>query len=306
MIDKLNGREITVLVLRGGPSQEREVSLRSGNAVAAACRTLGYNVIESDANVNDSSVLENRVDVVFPVIHGAFGEDGQLQEILEYRGIPYVGTTSHASHVAFNKSLAKSIWKENDIATPDGNLIQAGYNTEEFPDFESYCCKPNSEGSSIGVRFAEGRTKAIKLVDSMLLQYSEVLVEERIFGRELTVGILDEQTLPIVEIAPSEGFYNYDAKYLRNDTEYLVPAPIDGRETESIQGLALQGFQLLGCRHYGRVDVLLDPDRGPFLLEVNTVPGFTATSLLPKAAIANGIAFEDLVRSLVEIALFRN
>ncbi len=292
-----------ILVLSGGPSSEREVSLRSGLAVAVACRALGHQVLEADINPEDLSALDQEFDLVFPVLHGSFGEDGQLQSILESRGLRFVGSDSRSSGLAFDKAEAKKIWLVNGLPTPRYLVFDAMPNVADLNTFEHVCCKPTREGSSVGVAFAQSSVDAVRVVEQLLPLHGQVLVEDYILGRELTVGILDGTPLPIVEIRPGSDFYDYEAKYTRSDTQYVVPAEIGVDDTRDLQALAMAAFDQLGCAHYGRVDLILHPTRGPFVLEVNTIPGFTATSLLPKAAAANKLSFSDVVQKLIELGV---
>lgn len=292
-----------ILVLSGGTSRERAVSLRSGMAVADACREIGYQVVSADIDAGNLSALKQPHDVVFPVLHGSFGEDGQLQKILEENGKPFVGSKSTASCLAFDKSKTKAIWQRNDISTPTSIVIDAAPAISDLPNSTRFCCKPTREGSSFGVKFADSPQEAIHVIQQQLAEYSELILEEFIAGQELTVGIVDGNPLPIIEIRPQSEFYDYDAKYQRSDTQYIVPAELSNEITTDIQNMALEAFTLLGCEHYGRVDLILHPSRGPFFLEINTIPGFTQTSLLPKAALAFGMPFNRLVENLVDLAL---
>lgn len=293
---------LKILVLSGGVSREREVSLRSGLAVARACRELGHQVTEADIRPDDLTALEQQHDLIFPVLHGCFGEDGQLQQILESQGKPFVGSNSQASKLAFDKAETKRVWLREGIPTPRHLVIDAIPTLADLEAFQHVCCKPTREGSSVGVAFAHSAEDALALIGRLLPIHNQLLVEECITGRELTVGILGGCPLPIVEIRPGDKFYDYDAKYNRTDTQYLVPAVFTPQETAEIQQLAMTAFTQLGCTHYGRVDLILHPTRGPFFLEVNTIPGFTSSSLLPKAAAVAGFHFNALVENLIKLA----
>lgn len=292
-----------VTVLRGGPSAERDVSLASGAAVADACRRIGCMVTEADIVPDDLSALEIPADVVFPVLHGEFGEDGQLQVILEKRGLPYVGCDSAASRLAMDKDASKRRWR--DAGLPTAPWICVDQETEiaavDYPGPPAVL-KPLCEGSSIGTVLCETLSELHSEAKAAVSKYGKVLVEKRLTGPELTVGILEDRALPVIEIKPTLGFYDFEAKYERNDTEYLFEPGIDAETYSLVQETALGAFRALGCRDYGRVDFIVDRQDGVQLLEINTIPGFTDHSLLPKAAEKVGIGFDELVAQLLGLA----
>jgi D-alanine-D-alanine ligase len=291
-------RALRVLVLCGGPSEEREISLLSGRAVADACRDLGHEVTVSDISQDDLLALEQEFDLVFPVLHGEFGEDGQLQQILEGRGISFVGSGAQASEKAFDKGKAKQAFVASEIPTPD--FIVTSEPIEKLPNGSRFCCKPACQGSSIGIEFANSLSEVNSAITKIVQQYGgEVVVEEFIAGRELTVGILGDIALPIVEIEVQTDFYDFEAKYQRKDTQYPCPAELTSECSEKIRALAQKAFERLGCRDFGRVDLILSESNEPQFLEVNTIPGFTEQSLLPKAAEQAGISFNQLVDRLI-------
>jgi D-alanine-D-alanine ligase len=298
---------INIIVLRGGPSAERSVSLASGGAVADACRRLGYSVTESDIGPSDLERLDEKVDVVFPVLHGPFGEDGHLQAILEQRGISYVGSGPAASGLAMDKSACKLKWQEAGLPTAPWITVDSSKPLRGLPQQLSLpvVVKPLSEGSSIGVSICETIEGLQAEVTKAVETYGQVMIEQRLAGPELTVGILGDSALPIIQVQPAKGFYDFEAKYSRNDTAYRFDPEIDQAAYGFIQELALRAFRVLGCRDFGRVDVIVDEKDGPQLLEINTIPGFTAHSLLPKAAAQTGIGFDQLVERLVQMALGR-
>jgi D-alanine-D-alanine ligase len=279
--------------------------LESGAAVADACRHLGYQVYEADILPDDASALRVKSDVVFPVLHGFFGEDGQLQELLEQLQLCYVGSDPAASRLAMDKDAAKRIWQQAELPTAPWRTfeqpIPLRFDGVRFPAV----VKPVSEGSSIGVSFCETENELREAVLRLLPTYGKVIVEQRLTGMELTVGILGNAPLPIVQIKPAAGFYDYAAKYDRDDTQYLLEPEIDATIYRQVQQIALEAFRLLGCRDYGRVDLIVDETLGLQLLEVNTIPGFTSHSLLPKAAKHAGIDLDRLVDTLIQRALFR-
>lgn len=292
---------IKVAVLYGGKSSEREVSLRSGGAVAKGLAAADCKVSEIDVQ-GEEFTLPQGVDVVFPVLHGAFGEDGSLQQILENKGVPYVGSGVLASYNAFDKIRSKQIFTSEGIPTPAYEiLLRRGGRTFALP--LPVFVKPAREGSSVGAHKVTTEDEIDAALEDAF-QYDEcVLVEELIVGRELTVGFLGDQPLPVVEIKPRQGWYDYTAKYTKGKTDYVAPAELSPVVARTVQLTAQRAYLALGCRHLGRVDILLGADDVPQVLEVNTIPGFTETSLLPKAAQAAGIGFEQLCLRLVELVL---
>ena len=292
-----------VTVLRGGPSAEREVSLASGAAVADACRRLGCTVTEADVALDNLSALEISADVVFPVLHGEFGEDGQLQAILDGRGLPYVGCDSTASLLAINKDASKRMWRAAGLPTAPWKYVdeETEITAVDYPGPPAVL-KPLCEGSSIGIVLCDTLSELHAEAKAAVSKYGRVLVEKRLTGPELTVGILEDRALPVIEIKPAPGFYDYEAKYRRDDTQYLFEPGIDAETYSLVQETAVGAFQALGCRDYGRVDFIVDLQDGVQLLEINTIPGFTDHSLLPKAAAKVGIGFDELVAQLLSLA----
>lgn len=271
--------------------------------MASACRRLGCLVTEADVAPDDLSALEIPADVVFPVLHGRFGEDGQLQAILEQRGLPYVGSDSAASRLAINKDASKRKWQSAGLPTAPWTCI------DETTDITAVdhpgppaVLKPLCEGSSIGTVFCSTLDALHAEVRKAVAKYGKVLLEKRIIGPELTVGILAGRALPVIEIRPALGFFNYEAKYHRDDTDITFEPDIDADTYAAVQEAALKAFEALGCRDYGRVDCMVDRQDGVQLLEVNTIPGFTDHSLLPKAAARVGIGFDELVARLLDLA----
>ncbi|HWI60015.1 MAG TPA: D-alanine--D-alanine ligase [Bacillota bacterium] len=296
---------MNITVMLGGPSAEREVSLRSGAAVAQALRSLGHEVHELDPR-DDSWHLPPKTDVVFLALHGTYGEDGTVQRQLETLGVPYTGCDPQASQIGFDKYLTKQ------------RCVAAGGPTARFALIESvHTCwprgwnppvvlKPVRQGSSVGLQFVDRVADWSRALAEALRYDSQVLMEEKIVGRETTVGILAGQPLPIVEVRPKSGAYDYKNKYTAGATEYLCPAPLDAATTARIQAAALAAFQAIGGRDYSRVDVMLRTTGEPVVLEVNTLPGMTETSLLPKAAAAAGLGYAQLCQRMVDLALQRN
>ncbi len=313
-----------VVVLMGGVSPEREISLRSGKAVAKALGEAGFNV--SCIDVRDEKIEEldhKEIDVAFIALHGYFGEDGGVQQLLESKGIPYTGSGVNASKFAMDKLATKKCFIEAGLKTP-GYVTAAEF--QELIEIQQevinlglpVVLKPTRNGSSIGISIVKDVNHLQTGLDKAFEFGYEVLIEKYIKGRELTIGILDDKALPIIEIKPAVEFFNYDAKYKDDRTEYLmVKTTMRGDETGRIpepigslpsflynkaQELALRAHSVLGCRGFSRVDMLLDDKNNFYLLEVNTIPGFTEKSLLPKAARVAGISFPLLCEKIVELA----
>jgi D-alanine-D-alanine ligase len=307
--------DMTVLVLMGGPSAEREVSLVSGSAVAEALREGGYEVITSDIGPDNLSGLDKKgIDVVFPVLHGTFGEDGQLQEILQARGLAFVGCDAASSRLAMDKYRAKKAFAAAGVATPSSVLLETDLLELSQEDFARKVkqglervglpcvIKPNLQGSSVGVSIVRDKQQGIAAVKDGLEKYGPSLLEQYIKGREFTVSILAGQVLPVLEIKPAEGFYDYQAKYIKNDTQYILDPELKDGQVESLQKAAWDVFCAVGCRDLARVDFMMDESCGVWALEVNTMPGFTSHSLLPKAARHAGMSMMEICDKIVRIA----
>ena len=296
---------MNITVMLGGPSAEREVSLRSGAAVAKALRSLGHSVTELDPK-DGTFELPKKCDVVFLVLHGTYGEDGQIQGQFEKLGVIYTGCDAEASRIAFDKVLTKQKCIETGVPTAKFAVIESP--DAPFPkDLATpLVVKPVRQGSSVGLQFVE-RVEGWKNAITEALKFdSDVLVEEKIVGRETTVGILDGRPLPVVEVRPRAGNYDYKNKYTSGATEYFCPADFDLATTKHIQDAALGAFRAIGGRDYARVDVMVRADGSPVVLEVNTLPGMTETSLLPKAAAAAGLNYAQLCQRMVDLAVQRN
>ncbi|HVJ56514.1 MAG TPA: D-alanine--D-alanine ligase [Terrimicrobiaceae bacterium] len=295
----LKGKKIAVLL--GGPGPEREVSLRSGAAVARTLRSLGALVQEID--VKDSSLsLPKSIDLAYNMIHGTFGEDGQIQQILERQGIPYTGEGVAGSQLAFDKILSKRAFDEHGVPTGRWHVIAAG----QKPRFEvPFVVKSPRQGSSVGVHIVKDFADLDAALEDCFRFGETVIVEEFFSGRELTVGILGDVALPIIEIVPREGFYDYQHKYTKGASEYFVPAPIGDEATQAVRYAALAAKRALGLEIYSRVDVILASDGRLNVLEINTIPGMTETSLLPKAAAAAGLDFPTLCERIASLSMQR-
>jgi len=289
----------------GGPSAEREVSLWSGAAVADALRSLGHEVSEVDPKTDDWS-LPAGTEAVFLALHGTYGEDGTVQSRLEALGVPYTGCGPEASRIAFDKVLTKHRCLETGVPTARFIVIESTAASWPMGWQPPIVIKPVCQGSSVGIQFVERVSDwSAALAESMRYD-RRVLVEEKIAGRETTVGILDGKALPVVEVRPKQGIYDYTTKYTPGASDYLCPAPFDEATTTRIQAAGLGAFKAIGGRDYARVDVMVGADGEPVVLEVNTLPGMTKTSLLPKAAAAAGFSYAELCQRMIDLALRRS
>lgn len=297
-------QRLNVTVMLGGPSAEREVSLRTGRAVAAALRSLGHHVAELDPQERGWLLLPN-TEVVFLALHGTYGEDGTVQAELESLGVAYTGCGPEASRIAFDKVLTKQRCLEHGVPTARFIVVESPNTPWPIGWQPPVVVKPLRQGSSVGLQFVERVGDWPDALREAFRYDSQLLVEEKIDGRETTVGILDGQALPVVEVRPREGAYDYRNKYTPGCTEYFCPAPVDRATTERIQKAALGAFRAIGGRDYARVDVMVRANGEPVVLEVNTLPGMTETSLLPKAAAAAGLGYEALCQRMLELALKR-
>lgn len=290
-----------VALLMGGPGKERPVSLNSGAAVAKALRSLGANVQEIDVSGPDFTIPE-KTELVFNMIHGTFGEDGQLQSILDQLGVSYTGEGEVGSRLAFDKIASKRKFDEAGVPNAKWEILTAGQTTSlPLP----LVAKPPREGSSVGVHIVQKSEELAAALEDCFSRDSEVLIEEFIRGRELTVGIVGGEALPVVEIVPKVDFYSYENKYTKGNSDYFCPARLDESIMHAVQSAALAAHRSLGLEIYSRVDVLLDSENKPFVLEVNTIPGMTETSLLPKAAAVAGIDFVSLCEEIAGLSLSR-
>jgi D-alanine--D-alanine ligase len=293
-------------VLAGGPSNEREISLKSGRAVYEALAGKGCEAILIDVKNDVYDIIsKSSIDVAFIALHGRFGEDGTVQRILEDIGLPYTGSGVEASKLALDKIATKEIFIKNGIPVPRYKVFEkngapvSGLSGLGWP----LVVKPQFEGSSIGLSIAGDESELSDAARKAFEYGDRILVEEHIKGRELTVGVLGEKALPAVEIVTSQGVYDYEAKYEDPGTRYLVPAPI-GKNAAVLAGrLGVMSHKSLGCVSFSRVDMMMCPSGKMSVLEVNTIPGMTARSLLPKAAEAAGISFADLCIRLLDDAL---
>ncbi len=300
-------KKLKLGVLSGGSSSERIISIRSARAVNRALRRIGFTTLVLDpAKAGPFTRGLKTVDLVFIALHGEGGEDGKIQRRLERSGIPYVGSDPVASRRAFDKNLAKKIFSRSGISTPPYVLIRpSNYKNRLRRIPAPLFVKPVREGSSVGAFSVEDLSKSAEKLYSAVRTYGRLLVEKKIQGREFTVGVLGRRPLPVIELKPRRAFYDYRAKYTKGMTDYLVPAPITPVLTRKLQRMALKAHRALGLRDFSRVDIMTDEKGRPYVLEVNSIPGFTELSLLPKAARAAGISFEELCYRLVEAAYRR-
>ena len=303
-----------VAVLMGGASAEREISLLSGNGVLQALRSKGIDAHAFDPAERELSELKTEgFKRCFIALHGRFGEDGTVQGALELLGIPYTGSGVMASSIAIDKVMTKRVWIAEGIATPQYKVLHQGsferHEAIEIPDTLGLplIVKPAREGSSLGVTKVMGYSGITEAVDLAGQLDADILCEECIEGDEVTCPVIGEganaRALPVIRIVAPEGNYDYQHKYFTDDTHYLVPSGLPEGEEEAIQALVLKAYRVLGCRGWGRIDVMIDgKTRKPYLLEINTSPGMTGHSLVPMSARAAGTSYEDLCLQILSLA----
>lgn len=291
-------KDLHMVVLKGGPGSEREVSLRSGAAVARALREGGYRVTEVEI-AGRELVLPADAGLCVNMVHGTFGEDGELQSLLDARGIAYTGENAAGSRLAFDKMESKRRFESAGVPTPRWERIAASARPSlPFP----LVIKAPREGSSVGVHIVRAEEELPAALQDCASLDNEILVEEFVAGRELTVGVVGDRAMAVVEIRPHEGFYDYANKYTKGASEYFCPAPLDENTARLVQETALRAHRALGLEVYSRVDILLRADSSLFVLEANTIPGMTETSLLPKAAAAVGLDFLALCEEIARLS----
>jgi D-alanine-D-alanine ligase len=297
-----------IAVLMGGPGSERDVSFATGRGVVKALRSLGAEVVEVDVKGPDFE-LPPGIELAFLALHGTFGEDGQIQRILDERGIAYTGDGAEQSELAFDKIRSKEAFRLDGVTTPYWQIVTVGQRpTIPIP----FVIKAPREGSTVGVHIIKNEREIEAAMADASKYANELLVEKFIAGRELTIGILGDQALPILEIIPKGGFYDFTNKYpflnpsAGGGAEHVCPAKISEEQTRAIQDLALRAHRALGLEVYSRVDVLLPVEDEPTVLEVNTIPGMTEASLLPEAAAAAGIGYPELCARIIELSRKRS
>ena len=292
-----------VAVLLGGRSAERPVSLRSGGMVLAALRSRGVDAHAFDPAERDlEALIDERYDRAFIALHGRFGEDGTIQGVLDWLGIPYTGSGVLGSALAMDKLRSKLVWQASGLATPPFEILRADSDWRQVSARLGLplMIKPASEGSSIGmskVRSADRLEEAY----AAAVNYDRIVIAEKfVDGTELTAGVLGERALPLIRLETPRDFYDYEAKYIADDTRYILPCGLPEARERELQALCLAAFRTLGCSGWGRVDLMLDREGAPYLLEVNTAPGMTDHSLVPMAARAVGLSYEDLCLEILE------
>ncbi|GLQ33257.1 D-alanine--D-alanine ligase [Litoribrevibacter albus] len=295
-----------VAVLYGGTSAERDVSIKSGGAVCEALKSAGVEFDAIDA-VDGwmERLIQGNYDRVFNAVHGRGGEDGKVQGFLELLGLPYTGSGVTASAIAMDKELTKHIWVGNGISTPEYQVVTDDVSASQIIEKLGLplIVKPAHEGSSIGMSKANSESELVEAITKAKALDSSVLVEKWVTGSEFTIAILNGEALPVIRLETDHSFYDYDAKYLANDTRYLLPCGLDSAQESALQSMALTAFKAVGCEGWGRVDAMQDGETGKFyLLEVNTVPGMTDHSLVPMAAKARGMDFPALVLEVLSEA----
>jgi len=292
----------------GGIGEERDISVQSGSCVAQALKEAGLDVVTSDIKPDNLDILQDdSIDVFFVALHGKFGEDGQLQQIMEDKSLCYTGSGPAASRLAFDKLAGKEYFTKAGVTTPKVIKFDGQRKTEHLEEQlsrlgERFVIKPVRQGSAIGVSIVDDPKSAIAAGRECLSKFGDCMIEEYIAGRELSVGVLLHQAMPIIEIKSRTGFYDYHAKYIDNKTEFLFDTIGDPELSAKVEAAALNCFDALGCRHFARVDFILSNDGIAYALEVNTIPGLTTHSLIPKAAAKIGLSMSQLCTRIIEAA----
>lgn len=290
-----------VAVLMGGTSNEREVSLQSGHAVLDALKNRGIDAHALDPKIDSLEELRN-FDRAFICLHGIEGEDGKMQGILDEMMIPYTGSGREASAIGMDKFISKSIWEVHNVLTPKFIKINHESNYEKITQLLDlpFFVKPANSGSSIGINKVRSKEDFLKAFEEANDIDRTVIAEKMISGKEYTLPIINQKTLPIIEIRTKTDFYDYAAKYLRDDTEFICPTDLSLEIIKKVNLIGLRAFDLIGCKGWGRVDFIIDKNEEIFVIEINTIPGMTSHSLVPLSAKNSGISFEDLVITILE------
>ena len=294
-----------IAVLMGGPSSEREISLKSGNCVLNALKAAQLNATAFDVNRElPDRLIKEKIDLVFIALHGKPGEDGTIQGMLDILNIPYTGSGVLASALSMDKIVSKRLFRIAEIPTPEFRVITKDKSciTNPLKNFP-IVIKPSTEGSTIGISIVRKEGEFKKALETAFRYDNHIICEKYIDGKEIAVGILGNKALPIIEIIPKSGFYDFNAKYRKKFTDFVVPAELEKGKSVKIKQIALRAHKILGCSGMSRVDMKLDYELNPYVLEVNTIPGLTETSLLPKAAHAAGISFKELCLKLLDTAV---
>ncbi len=292
-------------VIFGGISREREISIKTGTAISKALREKGYNVCELMVDENMvKQILEAKIDVAFIALHGRYGEDGTVQGLLELLKIPYTGASLLASAIGIDKIMTKIIWNQKGILTPEFQVLKS-FTDKRNIDFPLVVKSPR-EGSTIGVYIVNNEEEYEEALKSVFKLDYEVLLEKYVKGVEITVSVIDDMVLTPIEIRPKKGFYDYSSKYTKGETEYILPpASCSEEQIERVKMIARSAYDAIRCSGAARVDFILSDEKA-YALEINTIPGMTETSLLPKAAAYSGICFEDLVELILKKAKLYN
>jgi D-alanine-D-alanine ligase len=305
-------RVLDITVLMGGPSSERDVSLLSGAAIADGLESSGHKVTRADISPQETAALDrDGIDVVFIALHGEFGESGEVQALCEERGLKYTGSNERASRLGMDKAAAKQILKRGGLITPDWMIVEEYHSSEQVAAWVKelpppVVLKPVDGGSSVDIKIVKDEAHRDEALEYLVDKYGRVMLERYTPGREFTVGVLGNSALPVMEIVPDGDFYDYRAKYDDDaTTAYVFSHGLDEKLAAGMQADALAAHRILGCRDVSRVDFILDSENRANVLEINTIPGFTSHSLVPKAAAAAGVGFEQLVDSIVAMAMNR-
>ncbi|MFH1288668.1 MAG: D-alanine--D-alanine ligase [bacterium] len=308
-------KDLRIGILSGGTSSEREISLVSGRAVKKSLDKLGFKIILIDVDANIAFKLkQTKIDLAFLALHGPGGEDGTIQGLLEVMGIPYTGSGVLASAVGMDKIFTKQILIANNILTPKFRIIplnppsclpQAGFKGEIGGFKLPFVIKPSRQGSAVGISIVSKKSEIGKAVELAFSCDEKVLIEEYVSGKEITVGILGDDALPVVEIVPKNKFYDFEAKYKKGMSKHIIPARLSDDISKQARETAIKVHKILGCRDVSRLDMIYNAKRGLYVLEINTIPGMTSVSLLPDAAKAAGIEFKEIVRRMVVWAIER-
>ena len=296
-----------IAVLCGGWSEERLISLKSGDSVYKCLKENGYEVSKIDvktANEAFNKELYSEFDLVFILLHGRGGEDGEIQKFFEENDIVFTGSNSQSSRITMNKIKTKEIWKKNNIKTPEYFIYEENFQIDNLSSFEKWVIKPNLEGSSNGISFyknIEGKEDFQKKINLAKKYDDSVLIERFIDGKEITVPIINKRCLSPIHIIPEGEFYDFDAKYISNKTKYLEYA-IESERLDTLNNLVINAYELVGAENWGRIDII-DDGKDYFLIELNSVPGMTETSLVPKSSHLSGISYLELLESIMDDAL---
>ncbi len=292
-----------ILVLMGGWSNERNISLISGKYVFESLSSQGFDAVKLDLNRNNLYKIKDiNPDRVFIILHGKGGEDGEIQSYLDSLAIPYTGSNAESSKICINKRLTKDILLENDILTPRFKKIHKSLSIKDIECSFNYpfVIKPSSEGSSIGVYIVENSKELKNAINHNEKISDDIFVEDYIKGKEYTVGIINNTALPSIKLIPPGKFYDYNAKYNSTEMQYICPSNLENIIEDKIKEISLKSFNLLGCSGWGRVDIIIDENNQPYVIELNTVPGMTDHSLVPLAAKNFNISFDDLVIKILD------